>query len=210
MLFTDVDGDLSNDSYFAKLNRAYREMTPEERANGDRDQWLIRMSSKVVGKNLTAFYEAHGIIANQTTIDYVSQFPEETRKIQYINDEARRRRMAGTANMEQGTNLSAEFGIDSKGIQISSGSYVNDKSVSIKLSVDKSNDNILGYEIYRNGQPAGFIERDKAEAETVYTDVVDNINNRVVTYSAVAYDYNLNPTNTVDLGTIKIRHEGGG
>ncbi len=68
MLFTDVDGDLSNDSYFAKLNRAYREMTPEERANGDRDQWLIRMSSKVVGKNLTAFYEAHGIIANMKMI----------------------------------------------------------------------------------------------------------------------------------------------
>ncbi len=209
MLLTGFDGNLDDDSYFAKLNRAYREMTAEEKANGDRDQWLIRMSSKVVGKNLVAFYEAHGIIANQTTIDYVSKFPEETRKIQYINDEARRRRMAETADMEQGTKLSASFGTDSKGNQISSGSYVNDKKVSINLSVDKSNDNILGYEIYRNGQPAGFIERDKAESETVYTDVVDNINNRVVTYSAVAYDYNLNPTNTVELGTIKIRHEGG-
>ena len=69
--------------------------------------------------------------------------------------------------------------------------------------------NILGYEIYRNGKPAGFIERNKNGQETVYTDVVDNINNRVVTYSAVAYDYNLNPTNTVELGTIKVRHEGG-
>ena len=28
-------------------------------------------------------------------------------------------------------------------------------------------------------------------------DVVDNINNRVVTYSSIAYDYNLNPTNTI-------------
>ena len=209
MLFTDVDGDLSNDSYFAKLNRAYREMTAEERANGDRDQWLIRMSSKVVGKNLVDFYEAHGIIANATTLQYVAQFDKETRKIQYINDEARRRRRAGTADMEAGTKLSASFGADSKGNTITDGSYVNDKKVSINLSVDKSNDNILGYEIYRNGQPAGFIEKDKVEAETVYTDVVDNINNRVVTYSAVAYDYNLNPTNTVDLGTIKIRHEGG-
>lgn len=209
MLFTGVDNDSTNDSYFAKLNRAYREMTNEEKANGDRDQWLIRMSSKVVGKNLVDFYEAHGIVANATTLQYVSQFPKETRKIQYINDEARRRRMAGTADMEQGTKLSASFGTDSKGNQISSGSYVNDKAVLIKLSVDKSNDNILGYEIYRNGQPAGFIEKDKAKSETVYTDIVDNINNRVVTYSAVAYDYNLNPTNTVELGTVKIRHEGG-
>ena len=111
--------------------------------------------------------------------------------------------------MEAGTTLSASFGVDSKGNQIVSGSYVNDKNVTINLSVDKSNDNILGYEIYRNGKPCGFIERDKASADTVYTDVVDNMNNRVVTYSAVAYDYNLNPTNTVELGTVKVRHDGG-
>lgn len=209
MLFTDNDADLSNDSFYAKLNRAYREMTEEERADGDRDQWLIRMTSKVAEKDLTDFYEAHGIVANATTLKYVSQFPKETRKIQYINDEARRRRMEGTADMEAGTTLSASFSVDSKGNQIVSGSYVNDKNVTINLSVDKSNDNILGYEIYRNGKPCGFIERDKASADTVYTDVVDNMNNRVVTYSAVAYDYNLNPTNTVELGTVKVRHDGG-
>ena len=74
---------------------------------------------------------------------------------------------------------------------------MKDKNVSINLSVDKSNDNVLGYEIYRNGKPCGFIERDKGSTEITYTDVVDNINNRVVTYSAIAYDYNLNPTNTI-------------
>ena len=209
MLLNGFDGNLNDDSYFAKLNRAYREMTAEERANADRDQLLIRMSSKVVGKDLTEFYEAHGIVANATTLEYVSQFPKETRKIQYINDEARRRRMAGTADMEAGTTLSAQFGTDSKGNTIKDGSYVDDKKVSINLSVDKSNDNILGYEIYRNGEPCGFIVRNKDGEETVYTDVVDNINNRVVEYSAIAYDYNLNPTNEVKLGTVKIRHEGG-
>ena len=86
---------------------------------------------------------------------------------------------------------------------------MKDKNVSINLSVDKSNDNVLGYEIYRNGKPCGFIERDKGSTEITYTDVVDNINNRVVTYSAIAYDYNLNPTNTVELATVKIRHDGG-
>lgn len=88
-------------------------------------------------------------MANETTLQYVSQFPKETKKIQYINDEARRRRMAGTADMEEGTILSAKFGNDSRGNEIVNGSYVNDKNVSINLSVDKSNDNILGYEIYR-------------------------------------------------------------
>ncbi|MBM6838988.1 hypothetical protein H9X77_12295, partial [Clostridium saudiense] len=144
MLLTDNDADLSNDSFYAKLNRAYREMTAEERANGDRDQWLIRMTSKVAGKNLTDFYEAHGVIANQTTLDYVSNFPKETRKIQYINDEARRRRIAGTADMEDGTTLTASFGNDSNGTEIKDGSYVDDKRISINLSVNKSDDKILG------------------------------------------------------------------
>ena len=76
-------------------------MTAEEKANGDRDQWLIRLSSKAVGKDLTDFYEAHGIIANATTLAYVSQFEKETRPIQYINDEARRRRLEGTARCQK-------------------------------------------------------------------------------------------------------------
>ena len=69
---------------------------------------------------------------------------------------------------EEGTTLSAKFGNDSRGNEIVNGSYVNDKNVSINLSVDKSNDNILGYEIYRNGKPAGFIERNKNGQETAY------------------------------------------
>ncbi|MGL4372773.1 MAG: M60 family metallopeptidase, partial [Turicibacter sp.] len=97
MLITNFDGDLTNDSYFAKLNRAYREMSAEEIADGDRDQWLIRLSSKVVGKDLSDFYEAHGLVSNQTTLAYVSQFEKETRPIQYLNDEARRMRLARTS-----------------------------------------------------------------------------------------------------------------
>ncbi len=203
MLLTNFDADLENDSYFAKLNRAYREMTAEEKANGDRDQWLIRLSSKVVGKDLTAFYEAHGIIANETTLAYVSKFEEETRPIQYINDEARRHRLAGTANMPADTQLVASFGDG-----ITDRSYVNSKSVPFKLSVTTGSEHILGYEIIRNGEPAGFILRDKDNEVTNYEDVIANGNNRTYTYEVVAYDYNLNATNKVSLGTIKVRHDG--
>lgn len=209
MLLKNFDGDISDDSYFAKLNRAYREMTAEEKANGDRDQYLIRLTSKVAGKNLANFYLAHGIVPNETTLAYVSKFQEETRPVQYINDEARRKRMDGTADMQEGTKLNANFGADSKGNKIKAGSYVNSKEIKIELSVDKSEENILGYEIYRNGLPCGFIERDKNNSVTVYTDIVDNINNMVTEYKAVAYDYNLNATNEVELGAVKVRHDGG-
>lgn len=201
MLFND-------DSYFAKLNRAYRDMTDNEKANGDKDQWLIRMSSKVAGKNLSKFYMSYGIVPNATTLQYVSQFEEETRPIQYINDEARRQRLAGTADMSQDTKVVASFGKDDKGKQISDKSYVNQTTVPLNLSVDKDSDKILGYEIYRNGKPAGFVERNANARVTTYNDVVDNTNNRVFTYEVVAYDYNLKPTEKVNLGTVKVRHDG--
>lgn len=201
MLFED-------DSYFAKLNRAYRDMTDEEKADGDKDQWLIRMTSKVANKNLSKFYLAYGIVPNKTTLDYVKQFEEETRPIQYINDEARRQRLAGTADMSEDTKVVATFGKDNKGNQISDRSYVNQDTVPLNLSVTKDNNRILGYEIYRNGKPAGFVERNRDGGLTTYNDVVDNTNNRVFTYEVVAYDYNLKATEKVTLGTVKVRHDG--
>lgn len=199
---------LNDDSYFAKLNRAYRDMTENEKANADRDQLLIRMTSKVANKNLSKFYLSYGIVPNETTLQYVSQFEEETRPIQYINDEARRQRLAGTADMSSDTKLVASFGEDNKGNQIVDKSYVNQNTVPLKFSVTKDNNKILGYEIYRNGVPAGFVERDANGEFTTYNDVVDNTNNRVFTYEAVAYDYNLKATEKVTLGTVKIRHDG--
>lgn len=208
MLFTDNDTNPSNDSYFAKLNRAYRTLTEEEKKNADRNQLLIRVSSKVVGKDLSDFYLAHGIVPNADTLNYVKQFEKETRPIQYINDEARRQRIAGTANMSSDTELVASFGKDKDGKQILNKSYVNQSEVPINLSVTKDSDRILGYEIIRNGKSVGFVQANKDGSMTKYNDVVDNVNNRVFTYEAVAYDYNLNATEKVSLGTIKVRHDG--
>lgn len=199
---------LNDDSYFAKLNRAYRDMTDNEKANADKDQLLIRMTSKVAKKDLSKFYLSYGIVPNQTTLNYVSQFEKETRPIQYINDEARRQRLAGTAEMSKDTQVVASFGKDNKGKQISDRSYVNQDTVPLNLSVTKDSNRILGYEIYRNGRPAGFVERNTEGGLTTYNDVVDNTNNRVFTYEAVAYDYNLNPTEKVTLGNVKVRHDG--
>lgn len=207
MLLNNNDKDSSNDSYFAKLNRAYREMTDNEKANADRDQLLIRMTSKVANKDLSKFYLAYGIVPNETTLQYVNKFEKETRPIQYINDESRRQRLAGTADMSSDTKLVASFGKDNKGKKIEDKSYVNQDTVPIKLSVNKDSDKILGYEIYRNGKPCGFVERNK-NGETIFNDVVDNANNRVFTYEAIAYDYNLKATEKVNLGTVKVRHDG--
>ena len=208
MLTTDNDDNPNNDSYFAKVNRAYRNLTEEEK-KADRDQKLIMVSSRVVEKDLTDFFIAHGITPTAETYAYIAKnnWPKETRKIQYINDEARRQRLAGISAMATDTKVVASFGVDNEGNQIKDGSYVNQKEVPLNLSVNKDSEKILGYEILRNGKPWGFVEA-KSNKAIKYDDVIDNVNNRTFEYSIVAYDYLLNKTEEVKLGTIKVRHDG--
>lgn len=208
MLITDNDNNPNNDSYFAKLNRAYRYKLEGEKSS-DKNQTLIRISSRIVGKDLTDFFIAHGITPDAETYAYIAKngWPKEERNIQYINDEARRQRLAGTGTMASDTHVVASFGVDNEGKQIKNGSYVNQKEVPLTLSVNKDNDKILGYEILRNGESCGFVEA-KGKKTIEYNDTIDQINNRTFEYSIVAYDYLLNKTEEVKLGTVKVRHDG--
>lgn len=208
MLITDNDNNPNNDSYFAKVNRAYRNLTEEEK-KADRDQKLIMVSSRVAQKDLTDFFIAHGITPTTETYAYIAKnkWEKETRKIQHINDEARRQRLAGISAMSTDTKVVASFGVDSEGKEIKDGSYVNQKEVPLNLSVTKDSEKILGYEILRNGQPWGFVDA-KGNNTIKYNDVIDTSNNRTFEYSIVAYDYLLNKTEEVNLGTIKVRHDG--
>ena len=208
MLINDNDNNPNNDSYFAKLNRGYRNKLEGEQSS-DRDQTLIRIASRIVEKDLTDFFIAHGIIPDAETYSYIAKngWPKEERNIQYINDEARRQRLANTATMAEDTKVVANFGVDKEGNQIKDRSYVNQNEVPITLSVDKDSDKILGYEILRNGVPCAFVEAN-GQQTIEYKDVIDILNNRTFEYSVVAYDYALNQTVKVDLGTIKVRHDG--
>lgn len=206
MIFNDNDTNPDNDSYFAKINRAYRNRLTGE-YSADKNQTLIRISSRVAERDLTDFFISHGIVPDAGTYNYVSKWPKEERKIQYINDEARRKRLSGISSMAQDTQVVASFGVDKEGNEIKNGSYVNQKEVPLNLGVSKDSDKILGYEILRNGKPWGFVQAD-GTSTMKYDDVIDNVNNRTFEYSIVAYDYLLNKTEPVKLGTVKVRHDG--
>ena len=217
MLKNNNDSDTANDSYYAKMNRLYRNLTDTEQKL-DKDQLLIRKASEAAGKDLRQFFASWGLIADENTIVYLQQkFSKdevETRKIQYLNDEAYRRRLAGTADMESGTVVEASFD------NVTVGNKVQGSSVTLNLNVNQSKDRILGYEIIRsdgnyndNGvtkvkyRPVGFVNAGEGGSAT-FTDDVAPMNNRAFTYKVVAYDYNLKPTEEVTLGTVKLSHDG--
>ncbi|MBZ0631730.1 M60 family metallopeptidase, partial [Clostridioides difficile] len=220
MLKNNSDADLSNDTFYAKISRKYRALSSSDPINSlPKDQMLVAMASSVVEKDLRDYFKAWGveITPELNSIMDSKNYEKESRKIQYVNDEARRKILnENIASMAKDTKVSASF---SDGIQ--SGSLVKSNKISIDLDVDKDKDKILGYEIIRsdgnyldgeNGtqvkyRTVGFVDA-KGNSKAKFTDNISPLNNRAFTYKVVAYDYHLNPTEEFEVGTVKLSDEG--
>lgn len=224
MLEVNKDTDPNNDSFYAKLYK-YNRLKPAATNEDGYDaveQTFIMRASDAAQKDLRGFFEKWGIIASPNTNTYLNSmnYEEETRAIYYLNDEARRRKLdnSNTETMAKDTTVTASFGLDQDGNKITNKSYLNQKEVPFILSVNKDSDKILGYEIIRKEvtstgiieRPVGFVERDRkgVDGTTTYVDSIDTLNNRVVEYKAVAYDYDLNKTEETVIGEVKIAHNG--
>ncbi len=193
MLVTDRDNDLTNDSFYARMSRRAREAS-EEDSKLSYEQKIVRYASDVARKDLSDFFRAWGIVPSDENIAYMAEkgYEKETRNIQYLNDEARRQKLTGIASMSEDTKVQASLSYDDS---------TKAKSVELTLGTDKDSDKILGYEIYRNGKVIGFT------TDSNFTDYV-SLNNRVLTYEVVAYDYYLNKTEKLTLDSIKVSHDG--
>ncbi len=227
MLDINADNNLENDTFYAKLYRATRinGVASSESGHDSTAQTFIMRASDAIGKDLREFFEKWGLVASPKTNAYLDgkNYPKEDKAIYYLNDEARRLRLAAGDNissitMASDTKVTASFGTDENGNKLSDRSYLNKKEVPLTLSVTKDSDKILGYEIIRTEATTtgtkdvvvGFVERDKdgENGLTNYIDVIDAINNRAFKYKVRAYDYDLNVTEETTIGSIKVNHDG--
>ena len=199
MVQTDTDSDLTNDSIFAKISQRVRTLTTEERALS-KEQLLVRVASDAAGKDLSDFFYTWGIRPDDATKKYLSdkKYEKESRNIQYLNDEARRKVLNDkVVAMADDTEVTVSLNQD-----VPADSVIKNKDITLNLGVTKDSDKILGYEISRNGKVVGFT------TENTFTDSLGAINNRVVEYSVKAIDYHLNETDVKKLNPIKVSHEG--
>lgn len=224
MLQNNKDIDPNNDSFYAKLYKFNRIKiaAPKEDGYNQVEQTFIMRASDAAGKDLREFFERWGIVSSPNTNKYLNEmnYPKETRAIYYLNDEARRRRLdaSNSEDMAKDTAVIASFGTDKNGNKITNKTYLNQREIPLNLSVTKDSDKILGYEIIRKEStstgvkevPVGFVERDRRDESgiTSYVDTIDAINNRVLGYKVVAYDYDLNKTEETVIGEIKVTHNG--
>ncbi len=227
MVETNSDSDLNNDTFYSKLYRITREkgIAPSENGYDQTAQTYIMRASDAVQKDLRPFFKSWGLVSSPKTDEYLNKmdYPVETRNIQYLNDDARRKRLdaiskndMSSITMANDVKVSASFGTDDNGNQVTEKTYLNQKSVPLKISVDKDNDKVLGYEIIRKEAtstgfkdvPVGFVERNKEGDITEFNDVIDSANNKTFTYKVKAYDYSLKVSDEFELGTIKVTHDG--
>lgn len=202
--------NLLENEFYARFYTIRREFakapaTTIKLANGNTEQNIMRTACAAAQKDLTDFFRAWGYSVDAVTEAYAKQFPKEERKIQYLSDAAREYTLANGAAM-----TSTE--VDAQLVQ-GKGNDARKVTLSISLPDEANMDAVLGYEIIRNGLPVAFVtpavnEDGEYEAVTVYEDVVQTINNRIMDYEVVAYDKYLNTTSANKLDTIKIRHEG--
>lgn len=166
--------------------------------NPSGDQLFMQACCAAANKNVLDFFTAWGYKPDASTIQYASQFENEDRKIQYINDDARLWRIQKKGRMSSNTIVTAK-------VTNATNNRINGNKVQISLANNNTVDGaMLGYEIKRNGTVVGFVDSTK----TSFTDILTTENNKAFTYEVTAFDKYLNATATVNLGEVKVCHDG--
>ncbi len=183
-------------SIYSRINKISR--TYKNTEGYSKDDLLILFASKAANKNLINFFETWGLKASDKMVNEINalELEEETRAIYYLNDQARRNRLADPSGLNY--KLSSTTKVDAKIVKVDN----DNKTVTLSFNLNNvmENDKVLGFEILRNGQSIGFVNGDTHE----FIDRIGAENNRAYNYEVIAYDYLLNKTEPAVMDEVKI------
>ena len=217
----DTEQEVFNNLFFARVDTYSR--TPSKapapngvalKLDGGSEQNIIRLASSAAQKDLSEFFLRWGLVANDETTQYVSQFEPETRAIYYVNDSAQSYRIQNP----DGQSLKDQSVISAANVTLTQGNGANglaQNQVSLTINPENASASLLGYEINRisisggkeTNETVGFVLADENGAAG-FTDTVTTINNRAFTYQIVPVDQYLDYAQAVSLEAIKISHDG--
>ncbi len=195
-LFDDYNEQMDN-LFFARVDAYSREPKKAPhglKLTGSKYDKLIRLSCAAANKNLLEFFTAWGLPYNSETAEYARQFEKETRKIQYLTPDAHKYKV------EDGTGMDASVNVNSSDLDYTTG----ENTVRLTLEHNGNPQDMLGYEIIRNGKPVAFVDAN----ETEYVDTITTGNNRAYTYEVIGYDKLLNTTEKKTMKPVKVMHNG--
>lgn len=179
------------DDFYPTLHRLSRELNF---TGLDAQNYFVRLASAAAKKDLTPFFERWGLHISPETYSYTSQYEAEERALYYLNDEAMRYRLKGGSGMAEESTVSITA-------DTTKTEQTSDNQVTLNLSSDIAEADLLGYEIYRGNELIAFTTED------TYVDEIA-ANNVSYTYSVVAYDKLLNQTELATSNEVYIASEG--
>lgn len=138
----------------------------------------VKVASDVLKLDLSEHFARHGMDVWEETKEYTSKYPKPSKKLWYAND-----RMY--------LNKGGVFTDDVK--YEANAKIVNDNEVVLNFSIDKENkNNVIGYEIFRDGEAIGFTSTNSFTDRKAATGKNHN-------YTVVAHDNELNASKPYDL-----------
>ncbi len=202
------------DTYARQPGKAPAPQGVALKLDGDAEQNIIRLASAAAQKDLTEFFRRWGLVANEATTAYVSQFAPETRAIYYVNDTAQSWRIQDP----QGESLKDKAVLAKQDVALTQGNGSNglaQNQVRLAIAPAAASQSLLGYEIRRTTISAGKEATETvgfvlagADGSASFTDTVTTINNRTFTYQVVPVDQFLDYAQSAVLDPIKISHDG--
>lgn len=190
LFFARMDSYARNTANAPKTNEA---LSLDSNSKSDN---IIRLACAASEQNMLSFFEAWGFTYNNVTKKYAEQFTTKVKDIQYLKPEAHEYRLADGQGMASDTVAHATLNYSASGI--------DSNKVTLNLSNTGNANDMLGYEIRRNGEVVAFVPA----SESTYVDTISTGNNRVCNYEVTAYDKLLSKTKTVKLDPVKVKHDG--
>lgn len=193
------------DAYARDTSRAPKPGGVSLTLGGDSYQNFMRLACAAAQKDLTEFFARWGLIPDETTKAYISQFTREERAVYYVDDNSQAYEIAnGTEGAIAGQDV---VGKDTTAAV----SEDNASQIVLHLTNTAENPDVVhGYEIVRVMTENGIQTREVAgfTTESTFTDTVSSINNRVITYEVTVIDKFMNRSQSRMLDPIKVATDG--
>ena len=161
-------------------------------SGNDYDNRVALIASEVAQKDLSEFFTRWGMELTESTKSKLKSYGEEERAIWYLNDNSRRNRLEGTG-VANGT-----LTLDSVTASNSVGSSGQDVTLT---SSHTDGENILGYEILKNGKSIAFT------TSSTFTEHIGTANNTVLTYAVRAVDKQGNISEATETQQVRISYD---
>ena len=172
---------LYDNTFYGKFERQFRERDFGNKNREDIYKSWVVAASDAMELDLTEFFARHGIRVDDKVKEDLVKYPKPDKKIYYLNDLAMNYKGDGfTDNAKESVSTSGSNG-----------------NIKLSFSVDDENkDNILGYEIRRDGKYVGFTSNDS------FVDTKSNLDEDGV-YVVTPYDRKLNTLKQIEVNAVQ-------